>query len=176
MSDFDLPLSASPTAQTELTKLVESIRDALEGAGLPGVNVRRDKAEVDEDSFSQAISITAGKPGSMKLEVAWEKSEGKASISLETRTKASGILTYVPIVCALLFAFIADKNRELLPVFRGIRVALGAGVGIAIGAVLSKVLTGVLTKPEDKFPAETEAKVRAIVGDLLQARGAREAA
>lgn len=54
--------------------------------------------------------------------------------------KNSSALSYLPLILAFGIGFIADKSPEFLPIFRGLRVMLGAVVGFVIGTLLLAVM------------------------------------
>lgn len=167
MSNYQLPISAAG-AQAELRGLVDQLRDALERSVAGRGRVVRGAIETDEEDFAQDLRIQS-ELGSLEVAVQYGKSAGHAEVSVAIASAAwSG---YLPMGLALLAALLADQLPELLPVFRGLRVMLGAVAGLVVGFAFVGLLRA-FGAFRARVDAALEQKVRATVREVMQTRGA----
>lgn len=168
MSDFQIELPHSPQVFDELKKMVREMKSAIEARVGSSAKVRHEQAEFDEDNFSQNLVITAEK-GEIEVMVLWSKDDQRADVMVGGAVTAKGPVAYLPLVLALVFAFVFDQSLEWLPVFRGIRVFLGALCGFLVAtgalAVLGVALGLKKAEIDPKITQEVEAAVRSAISD-----------
>lgn len=163
MSNYQLAI-----APTELRGLVDQLRDALERSLGGQGRVVRGAAETDDEDFSQDLRIKS-EQGSMEVAVQYGKGEGHAEVSVARAS--SSWSSYLPLALTVVAALLADQLPELLPVFRGLRVMLGAVTGLVVGFSFVGILSA-FGAFRVRVDAALEQKVRGAVREVMQARGA----
>lgn len=167
MSTYQLPIAAAG-AKDELRGLVEQLRDALERSVAGQGRVVRCAAETNEEDFSQDLRVKS-ELGSLEVAVQYGQREGHAEISVAPAS--TGWSSYLPLAIALVAALLADQVPELLPVFRGLRVMLGAVSGLVVGFLLVG-LFGAFGAFRTRVDAAFAQRVSTAVREVMQARGA----
>jgi hypothetical protein len=171
MSDYQLHVPASATTSEQLAQLVGELGSSIARAVGGAAQVQPQKADADEDNFSQEIVVSTEK-GKLEVMVLWSKDDGKTDVSVGASATVKGIVGYLPLLLALAVGFAADKTPELLPVLRGIRVALGATVGLVAGFLLLAVVGFLGAASKAKVKTGVEEQVEGAVRDVMLARGA----
>jgi hypothetical protein len=167
MSTYQLPI-AGAGARAELRRLVDQLREALERSVADQGQVVRGAVETNDEEFSQDLRIESER-GALEVAVQYGKRDGRAEVSVAP--ESSSWSDYLPMALALLAALLADQLPELLPVFRGLRVLLGAVTGLVVGCAFVGLL-GAFGAFRARVDAELEHKVRAAVREVMRARGA----
>lgn len=147
--------------------MVAQLRSAIERAVSGYGKVTSWPADVDGDDFSQGLLISS-RNGQLELAVQYEKNAQQAEVSL---SPAGSHLGWLPLALAAVVGFAADRTPELLPIFRGLRVMLGATVGLVVGFLLVAAV-GAVGLLRTRVDASLEQSVRAAVREVVQARGA----
>jgi hypothetical protein len=155
----------------EVKQLVEQLRGAIERAVSGYAKVVSRPADADDGEFSQELLVSSTR-GQLEVVVARGKGAREAEVSVSSGGSRAGL---VPVGLALLVGFVADKSPEILPIFRGLRVMLGAVAGLAAGFLIVALLSA-LGLFRRRVDGTLEQSVRAAVQQVLQARSGTEAA
>ncbi|HVJ19308.1 MAG TPA: hypothetical protein VM686_28005 [Polyangiaceae bacterium] len=174
MSDYQLEFPASATIAEDLKQLGNQLALAVGSAVGSAAKVLLQKAEFNEENFSQEIFVTTPQ-GKLDVMLLWDKDDGKANVTVGTGATFSGVFGYLPLIVALVAAILADQTPELLPVLRGIRVVLGAIVGLTAGFLLVGALGTLFAVKKPRVDPALEQKVQSAVRRVLFERGATPA-
>jgi hypothetical protein len=168
MSSFQV---AVPGGVEDVRKLVEQLRGVIEPAVSGYAKVLSRPADVEGGEFSQDLLVSSQRG---QLEITVERGKGalEAEVSISAGGSRAGL---VPVGMALLVGFVADKSPELLPIFRGLRVMLGAVAGLVVGFVIVALL-GAIGFFRRGVDTTLEQTVQAAVRRFLAVRSGSDAA
>jgi hypothetical protein len=168
MSDFQF---AVPGGVEDVRRLVEQLRGAIERAVSGYAKVVSRPADADDGEFSQEMLVSSQR-GQLEVAVSRSKHASIAEVSVSTGGSRAGLL---PIALALLVGFVADKSPELLPIFRGLRVMLGAVAGLVAGFLVVALL-GALGLFRRRVDSALEQSVQSAVRQVLETHSGAQSA
>jgi hypothetical protein len=170
MSNFQSAATV-PGGIEDVRRLVEQLRAGIERAVSGYARVVSRPADVEDGEFSQELLISSQR-GQLEVAVSRSKHAREAEVSVSAGGSRAGL---VPVAMALLLGFVADKTPEILPIFRGLRVTLGAVVGLSVG-FLVVALMGALGLFRRHLDRTLQQSVQSAVRQVLEARSGTEPA
>lgn len=162
-------------ATKQLTALAKRYTSALESTAAGYTVTSVAPVSEDDDDWTLKVTLRDSSNNGANVEFWWKKetpNEGVIEVTTH-QAIADKVRVGVTAILVLGFMFFADQSSELLPVLRGLRVAVGAILGLVIGFPLAGILGAIVGR---KSEAGVQAAAALAHTKLLELSAGREVA